>query len=71
MFISLQVNVMFTQYGRAIKASEDMEPGDTCFRDKAAVLAQTLDTLNVAACRLYYTNTCVCFTTIVITFYFN
>ena len=45
-----QVNVKFTQYGRAIEAAEDIAQGDSCFRDKAAVLAQTLDTLNVPAC---------------------
>ncbi|XP_052814472.1 uncharacterized protein LOC128241535 isoform X2 [Mya arenaria] len=45
-----KVGVVFTHYGRAIQAAEDIKPGENCFRDKAAVLAQTLDTLNVTAC---------------------
>ncbi|KAH3753747.1 hypothetical protein DPMN_188396 [Dreissena polymorpha] len=45
-----KVNVVFTQYGRSIQAAEDIKHGDACFRDKAAVLAQTLDTIHVPAC---------------------
>ncbi|XP_060601821.1 uncharacterized protein LOC132755020 isoform X1 [Ruditapes philippinarum] len=45
-----KVNVVFTQFGRAIVASENISPGENCFRDKPAVLAQTLDTQHVAAC---------------------
>jgi hypothetical protein len=49
-FYLLQVNVVFTQYGRAIEAAENIEQGENCFRDKPAVLAQTLDTLDISAC---------------------
>lgn len=45
-----KVNVIFTQYGRAVVASEDISPGGNCFRDQPAVLAQTLDSQPVAAC---------------------
>ena len=49
-YLIFQVNVVFTQYGRAVHASEKIEPGENCFRDKPVVLAQTLDTMQVQAC---------------------
>ena len=45
-----KVAVKFTQFGRAVHATDDIKPGENCFRDKPVVLSQTLDTLHVAAC---------------------
>ena len=45
-----KVEVNFTQFGRAVHAIDDVKAGENCFRDKAVVLAQTVDTLHVAAC---------------------
>lgn len=41
---------MFTQYGRAIEATDNVAQGENIFRDKPAVLAQTLDSVHVVAC---------------------
>ena len=45
-----KVEVRFTQFGRAVHVTEDVSAGENCFRDKAVVLAQTIDTLSVPAC---------------------
>ena len=45
-----KVEVRFTQFGRAVHATDNVSAGENCFRDKPVVLAQTIDTLGVTAC---------------------
>lgn len=44
------VRVDFTEYGKAVFATEDIEAGQVAFQDSAAVHAQLLDSFNVPAC---------------------